>query len=61
MKKLNNRLVTYVSKVHDLEMANSMLTAENARLKKQIKTSESDVSQIYRDEVVVGFSSTLSS
>nr|CAE01321.1 intermediate filament IF-Fb [Ciona intestinalis] len=51
MKKLNNRLVNYVDKVHDLEMMNRFLTAENEKLKKLNKTEDVDVSAIYDDEL----------
>lgn len=53
MKKLNNRLVNYVDKVHDLETANRILAAENQRLRKQKKEPENDVAEIYEDELRV--------
>ena len=53
MQRLNNRLVTYIDKVHDLEMANKVLAAENARLRKMKKEPENDVASIYEDELKV--------
>ena len=53
MKKLNNRLVNYIDKVHDLETANKLLAAENAKLRKLQNTPETDVSAIYDDELEV--------
>uniref|UniRef100_H2Z2R4 IF rod domain-containing protein n=1 Tax=Ciona savignyi TaxID=51511 RepID=H2Z2R4_CIOSA len=51
MKKLNNRLVNYVDKVHDLEMTNRMLAAENQKLRKISKTEDVNVAEIYDDEL----------
>ncbi|XP_076823107.1 uncharacterized protein LOC143469334 isoform X2 [Clavelina lepadiformis] len=51
MKRLNNRLVNYIDKVHDLESANRLLAAENAKLRKQQATPETDIAAIYDDEL----------
>jgi len=53
MKRLNNRLVNYIDKVHDLETANKILAAENAKLRKLQNTPETDVAAIYDDELEV--------
>jgi len=51
MQRLNNRLVSYIDKVHDLEMSNKVLAAENARLRKMKKEPEQDIAGIYEDEL----------
>ena len=53
MKKLNNRLVIYIDKVHELETANRILAAENAKLRKMKSTQDIDVAAIYDDELDV--------
>ena len=53
MKKLNNRLVIYIDKVHELETANRILAAENAKLRKMKSTQDIDVAAIYDDELEV--------
>ena len=53
MKNLNNRLVNYIDKVHELETANKVLAAENAKLRKLQDTSETGMAAIYNDKLEV--------
>merc|ERR1719427_1586288 len=53
MKKLNNSLVNYIDKVHDLEQMVKKLAAENAKLVKKNKKGqpEVDISALYEAEL----------
>lgn len=53
MKKLNNSLVNYIDKVHDLEQMVKRLSAENARLLKKTKkgVQEVDIGAMYEAEL----------
>merc|ERR1719466_247072 len=53
MKKLNNSLVNYIDKVHDLEQMVKRLSAENAKLLKRAKKGhqEVDISAMYEEEL----------
>lgn len=53
MKKLNNSLVNYIDKVHDLEQMVKRLAAENAKLVKKNKKGqpEVDISALYEAEL----------
>lgn len=53
LKKCNNRLVNYIDKVHDLELANALLASENEKLRRREKTPETDVGALYEDELKV--------
>ena len=55
LKTLNNSLVNYIDKVHDLEMMVKKLCVENAKLSKKCKkgSPEIDIRAIYEAELRV--------
>ena len=55
LKTLNNSLVNYIDKVHDLEMMVKKLCVENAKLSKKCKkgSPEIDIRAIYEAELKV--------
>ena len=57
LKTLNNSLVNYIDKVHDLELMIKRLSAENFKLRKSSKTKvQVDVGALFEVELKVKIS-----